>query len=375
MVKSNDAVKTSGQSCPFSVRPLLRQRQKPQPCKDSSPSSDSSSGIIPKLHRQSQDQNDDLADLLPASFRDDSNYVASPARQVVDWLERELDLQRLSRVQGLLWFAGLPLPPRALHLQLLLHRDIVVAEQMDMHLVWTDGRIFIKPLPRFLLDPRFWASYLCCLSNCCCAAGAAQGGRVIVRKCQQKSLRERAAGFLFSYAALISHESDFYIAVEKHLLPPGVEWPDWRTLVDELNLEEIHRRVDPRFYHGELRLSRLNKIYGMWVTPGHGYLPRWNLYNAFFRDNFSWLAASTIYIALVLTAMQVGQGTDLLASSDAFASVSYGFAIFSILGPLICAALIFVIFALVYAYNWVKSRRFYRSELQKISQLSSSAGP
>lgn len=29
-----------------------------------------------------------------------------------------------------------------------------------MYLVWTAGRIFIKPVPRFLLEPDFWAVYL-----------------------------------------------------------------------------------------------------------------------------------------------------------------------------------------------------------------------
>lgn len=332
-------------------------------------SSSASSGG-PKPHSEGQDP-DDLAHLLPASYRDDSNHVASPACQVADWLEKELDLQRLSRVQDLLWFAGLPLPPRPLHRQLLLNRDLFIAEQMDMHLVWTEGRIYIKPLPRFLLEPRFWSKHLSCLPNCCCAVAQ----RRVISKCQQKGLHERAIGFLFSYTALISHESDFHIAVEKKLLPPGVEWLDWRTLVHELNLAEIQRHVDPRFYHGELRLSRLNKIYSLWMTPSYGYLPRWDRYNAFFRDNFSWLAATTVYIALVLTAMQVGQGTEHLAKSDAFASASYGFTVFSILGPLICAALIFLAFALMYAYNWVKSRQFYRTELQRISELSSSAGP
>lgn len=37
---------------------------------------------------------------------------------------------------------------------------------MDMHLVWTTGRIFIKPVPRFLLEPHFWEAYLCCDQGC-----------------------------------------------------------------------------------------------------------------------------------------------------------------------------------------------------------------
>ena len=310
---------------------------------------------------------DDLLSLLPASYRDSARHVAVPAskEQVAECLDQDLDLRRLRRVEGLLWFAGLPLPPRPLHLQLQLNRDIFAAEQMDLHLVWTDGRIFIKPLPRYLLSPRFWNKYLCCLPDCSCGTA----------KCQHKKLRDRAVGLLFSYSALISHESDFHIALERRLLPQGVSWRDWRVLVAELRPADIYRHVDSRFYHGELRLSRLNKIYALWQTPGYGYVPRWNRYNAFFRDNFSWLAATTVYIALVLTAMQVGQGTGLLADNDAFDAASYGFAVFSILGPLVSAALIFLVFSLVYVYNWVVSRRLYRTELQRINGLLSSTSP
>lgn len=49
----------------------------------------------------------------------------------------------------------MPMPPRPLHHQLLLSREISVTEQMDMYLVWMTGRMFLKPIPRFLLEPYF----------------------------------------------------------------------------------------------------------------------------------------------------------------------------------------------------------------------------
>lgn len=66
----------------------------------------------------------------------------------------------------------------------------------------------------------------------------------------------RALGFLFSYAAPISHESDFRIAQERHLLPLEVLCPSWRMFVEQLDVEHIYPDIDPRFYHGKLRLSR-----------------------------------------------------------------------------------------------------------------------
>jgi hypothetical protein len=38
---------------------------------------------------------------------------------------------------------------------------ILAFEQMDLHLLWAnDGRLFIKPLSRFLLNPEFWSKKL-----------------------------------------------------------------------------------------------------------------------------------------------------------------------------------------------------------------------
>ncbi|KAL2126774.1 hypothetical protein VTI74DRAFT_270 [Chaetomium olivicolor] len=235
--------------------------------------------------------NEHLSSVLPASYRTESDDLAAPARHVTACIDKELDLRRLTSIHDWLWIVGRPMPPRPLHYQLLVRREILVTEQMDMHLVWTTGRIFVKPVPSFLLDPRFWTEYLCC--------------------------------FLFSYAALISHESDFRIAEEKHLLPQGLKWPAWRTFVEQLDTEHVYGDIDPRFCYGELRLSRLNEIYFLFRTPFRGYMSRWNQYGSFFRDNLAWLAGTTVYIAIVLTAMQVGLVTDILKDNHGFQSASW----------------------------------------------------
>ena len=217
---------------------------------------------------------------------------------------------------------------------------------MDMHLVWTTGRLFLKPIPRFLLEPRFWPEYF--------SRQRAQGPR----RC--------ALGFLFSYAALIRHESDFLIAKEKHLLPIRSDWQDWRTLVEELKTEHIYQDIDPRFHYGELRLSRLNKIYFLSQTPLRNYMSHWNQYGTFFQKNFAWLAGTTVYLAVVLTAMQVGLATDALASNSAFQSASYGFTVFSILGPLIAMGLIILAFCYLFVDNWVATVGYHKKRVQHI---------
>ncbi|KAF4507273.1 hypothetical protein G6O67_005930 [Ophiocordyceps sinensis] len=297
-----------------------------------------------------------LASLLPASYRTETHDVAAAGRHLNASVEQELDLGRLNDIHDWLWAAGRPAPPRPLHRQLMLGRDILVTERMDMHLVWTTGRMFLKPIPRFLLEPRFWAAHLSCHQQQDACAGDQLGKR---------GLRRRALGFLFSYAALISHESDFHVAMSKQLLPPGTEWPDWRVLVEQLEPERIYAHIDRRFYHGELRLSRLNKIYFLLRSPLRGYMSHWDRYGAFFHDTFAWLATVVVYVVVVLTAMQVGLATEL-GRNEAFRSASWGFTVFSILGPLIVAALITLAFCSMFLHNLIKAVEYRNWRLDKI---------
>lgn len=236
--------------------------------------------------------------------------------------------------------------------------------------------MFLKPIPRFLLEPRFWTSYLASPEPCSCfredvhtksaTANTAGAKRDIksMRECNG-GLRTCALGFLFSYAALITHESDFEIAQEKHLLPKEVKWTAWITLVKQLDTENIYDKIDDRFKYGELRLSRLNKIYRCPLLL-RGYMTHWHQYGSFLRDNFTWLASTTVYIAIVLTAMQVGLAIDRLSGNDSFVSASYGFTIFSILGPLVAAGLITVAVLFLFIINWRATLRFWKERSLRV---------
>lgn len=283
------------------------------------------------------------SDLVPASL-DDSAY-----------LEQELGLGRLKKHCKKLWVAGRPLPPRPLHYQRLLGREIVVAERMDLHLIWTSGRIYIKPIPRFLLDPSFWNKYLACQHGPDC-------WQTTDPPCDSSKLRRCALGFLFSYAALICHESDFQVANDSHLLPENIYWDDWRDFVAELDTKHIYNKIDERFRYGELRLGRLNKL--QLVASGAKYLSSWSRYGDFFSENFTWLASTTVYIAVVLTAMQVGLATTSLADNEAFQRASYGFTIFAIIGPLAASGLILAVFVHMFISNcvWALSFRKKRAD-------------
>ncbi|KAF6828816.1 hypothetical protein CMUS01_08426 [Colletotrichum musicola] len=217
----------------------------------------------------------------------------------------------------------------------------------------------VKPLPHFLLEPRFWREHLRC--------SPPPGSFAVGQSCACGGRRERALGLLFSYAALIAYESDFHIARANYLLPQEVQWQAWRKLVEELlTPEHIYPLIDPRFHYGELRLSRLNKIYLLWKTPLRGYVSRWNQYGSFFQDNLAWVASSTVYIAVVLTAMQVGLATNALGKSKAFQSASYGFTVFSILGPLVAVGFIMALFCYMFINNWISTNTYGRKRLERI---------
>lgn len=163
-------------------------------------------------------------------------------------------------------------------------------------------------------------------------------------------------GFLFSYAALICNESDFFLAKDMRLLPEQVTWANWRLFAAELSTTSIYGQIDERFCYGELRLSRLNKL--QYLASMQSYMPPWNRYGDFFHDQFAWLASTTVYIAVVLTAMQVGLATTYLAENTAFQSASYGFTIFSILAPLVVMLVVLAIFLYLYVSNWVATLAF-----------------
>ncbi|TKW58736.1 hypothetical protein CTA1_3198 [Colletotrichum tanaceti] len=120
----------------------------------------------------SQCVKNDLASLLPASRQTTDDDLEAPAlspildradvevdmrwtTDIQKWIDEEVDVDRLAAIHDLLWIVGWPRLPCPLHEQCLLSRDIMVTEKLDLHLVWTTNRIFIKPLPRFLLNPRF----------------------------------------------------------------------------------------------------------------------------------------------------------------------------------------------------------------------------
>lgn len=73
-----------------------------------------------------------LLSLLPASYRRESDDLVATSQHVTAYVDKELDLQHLRTIQGWIWLVGRPMLGRELCYQLLLSREILITEQMDM---------------------------------------------------------------------------------------------------------------------------------------------------------------------------------------------------------------------------------------------------
>ena len=185
-----------------------------------------------------------------------------------------------------------------------------------------------------------------------------------------KLQRSIALGFLFTYAALLSFESDFAIAKERGLFPNDLEisqWAKWKEFVEETITPSVYRDIHRRFHYGELRLGRLNAIY-LFTRFGY-YMNQWPNYSSFLRDQLGWLATTTIYIALVLTAMQLGLATNQLKANAPYMTAAYGFSVFAILGPLISGGIILLALVILVAINWKFQKRKSAKRFQCINNF------
>lgn len=170
-------------------------------------------------------------------------------------LERELFTPDLDTLAPHLWLVATQASSRIdpLHEQVLKGRDIVITENLELHLTWTNNRIFIKPIPRYMLLYAFWTTHL--------TPGAPSHRTNTLHETPSKALTSAALGYMRTYYYLIQHESDFHIAKQSQFLP--IDRSD-------ISIESFHRfiagfgevqdgEVSPRYFsYGTLGLSRLN---------------------------------------------------------------------------------------------------------------------
>lgn len=271
-----------------------------------------------------------------------------------EYVQEELDLSRLDRIHNHLWLAGRPsVGARPLHRQLMIGRQIILTEQADLHLVWQDSRIYVKPIPEFLLDLNFWTEHIC----------------------QYDLLWQTARGFLLSYIWLVRSKNDFRIAHDNGLLPTEIGWEGWvlftRSLLCSINNETL-QSVNRRFLYGELRLNRLNWIYRISLRDDpkefiKGYMHKYNRYSVFLERNFAWIIGSFVYVTIVLTAMQVGLATERLGKNERFQSASYGFTVFAITASIIALGVLAILLLVLVFFNLKEALKLKKKKLNLVS--------
>ncbi|KAH7907878.1 hypothetical protein BJ138DRAFT_1069699 [Hygrophoropsis aurantiaca] len=224
---------------------------------------------------------------------------------VSKFLREEISVFRLNDIHEHLWMAGRKGNLHPIHWQKMNKREITITEDPNMHLVWYDSTIFIKPLPVCLLDHEFFCTYIS----------------------PNRTLFEEACGFLRTYTILVRHESDFHIAMDVGLLPRSITWEQWSMLAYHLSSIQLSD-ANRRYVYGELRLHRLNLV--------HNIYRRKPWYQNIYRDYYAWLSSQLrwllivfAYMSVLLGAMQVVMSSPL--AGNVVSAVCYWFGIATIL--------------------------------------------
>ncbi|KAK4096560.1 hypothetical protein N658DRAFT_348010 [Parathielavia hyrcaniae] len=168
-------------------------------------------------------------------------------------------------------------------------RDIVVDEDPRLHLLWHKTKVYIKPIPPYLLSAAFW-DYI---------------------QTADASLFRAAAGFMRTYVYLIRYEIDFRKATsaELGLIPTAHDQTSltFEAFVDFLsqfeNLSDAD--VSPRYRsYGQLRLARVNHLTRL-VLRRWSYFPRYSR----LADELAYFVAAVLalfsVVSIFLGCMQV----------------------------------------------------------------------
>jgi uncharacterized membrane protein len=281
------------------------------------------------------------------------NPIIPPNTTLSAYLTKELSVDRLNDIDLDLWWAGRPGNIHTLHAQKMMKRDITISEKIELHLVWFDSTIFIKPLPAWILDYDFYEKHIC--SN--------------------EKLYLLANGWLVSYTKLIRYPSDFDIAMELKLLPSGMNWDTWCMLSYKLQkeLDEDCTKVNERYHYGELRLPRLNHIYRFlrWFSV---YQNVYRQYDHFFSKNFAWLLLLVVYISTILSALQVVVSTQ--DTPEKLMDFSYWVGLLSVALILFFVAVQLLLFIIIFVYHFVatvknlsKERMGWKLEPQRVKSV------
>ena len=132
---------------------------------------------------------------------------------LASFLTKELTTPDLNKFHPYLWMVGTQSSTHITPLteQSIKERANVLTEVPELHLLWVNDRIYLKPIPKYLLSHAFWSFFLTNKAS-------------PLTSTQQTNIANAARGFLRSYAFLIQHKSDFKLAQSKDLISPKIRY-------------------------------------------------------------------------------------------------------------------------------------------------------
>jgi hypothetical protein len=285
--------------------------------------------------------------LLITTLPDQPSIMLNDAAHMRLFLEKELCSKDLEIIAPHLWImttlSSTNVNP--LHRQLVKGREIIVTEEPRLHLVWIHNRIFIKPLPRYLLSQAFWEMYLDENSD-----RLGDG---------QSDLRKAATGFLRTYRYLIQYESDFNIAQQDNLrlIPRDVEWTSFCQFVLELNHIE-DSAVSGRYCYGELRLTRLNFYAPLLLRKFH-FEQVHGQYGDFFGRLYGPILFVFALVSTILSSMQVALAAKSLVAAhwDLVWYISRWFSRVSLVGAAVVSMWFVLLWLWIFLDEWIYTVR------------------
>ncbi|KAJ4289087.1 hypothetical protein N0V90_011429 [Kalmusia sp. IMI 367209] len=223
----------------------------------------------------------------------DAPTIPLDSRSIIAYSLQDLDTPSLNKLNKKLWWAGANPTVKSLGNQLTFERRIVITEDPSLHLVISENRIvYIKPLPAYLCSHAYWQHLL-------------DDSNTTVDPEDRRRLLATSLGFLKTYAALITHRSDYTTALRHNLLPPCPSMTFESLVAFTHAFAHVpSSAVSPRWRYGELLLDALNFHSGIFLHRYHFNRFESN-HGVYFQRFFPVTLFLFASFSVILSAMQV----------------------------------------------------------------------
>ena len=278
-------------------------------------------------------------------------------------IAKELLTTDLNVLQPQLWLVATQKSSHiaALHDQIVRGRNIVITEKPGLHCVWNEDRVFIKPMPRWLMSHAWWKF-----------VKRSSEGLGPPGNCDWEAIYRAALGFTRSYYHLVIHESDFDLAQHHKLIPRDITLKDFQNFIDAFG-DVQDASVSLRYTFGDLRLSRLN-----WLAKSHlgrlHYHKIHRQYHTYFSRFYGPLLFLFGIFTVVLDAMQVTIGSSSAAvdQGGGWNSVTNICRWFSIITILVVISIIILLLSML-SYRIIRELVYALKDILRLKK-SSNAG-